>query len=258
MGNILTKTGKLLSALLVFVAFPLVANAATDIAMNSTPAGIDMGAQYNGLMLKVDGTIPAGSDLVLRFTGAPTELHLREKGKVLGLLWMNVGKVMVKNVPKVCIVDASRSLTDLGEAAAPYGLEGVMKNVEIEEGSASNPDINIEMELLQLKEDEGLYSENGHGITLGPDQGGTRTFSAELAIPPALSPGDYHLEAVAVRDGMVVANGNSSVTARLTGFPAWLSRLAYEKSLLYGIMATVIAIISGFAIGLVFQSKGAH
>ena len=84
---------------------------------------------------------------------------------------MNVGKVTVKNVPKVCIVDTSRSLADLGAAAEPYGLEGVMKSVEIEEGSAANSGINIEKELLQLKEGEGLYSENGHGITLGPDEG---------------------------------------------------------------------------------------
>ncbi len=50
-----------------------------------------MGAQYDGLNLKVQGTVPAGSDVVLRFTGAADELHLREKGKVFGLLWMNVG-----------------------------------------------------------------------------------------------------------------------------------------------------------------------
>jgi len=254
----MVKRGKLLLALLLVLALPLAAGAATGIAMNSTPAGIEMGAQYNGLTLKVNGTIPAGSDLVLRFTGAPADLHLREKGKVMGLLWMNVGKVTVKNVPKVCIVDTSRALADLGTAAAPYGLEGVMKSIEIEEGSAANSAINIEKELLQLKEGEGLYSENGHGITLGPDEGSSRSFSAELVIPSALAPGSYRLEAVAVQDSQVVAQGETSVTAKLIGFPAWLSRLAFEKSLLYGIMATVIAIVSGLAIGLVFQSKGAH
>ena len=30
------------------------------------------------------------------------------------------------------------------------------------------------------------------------------------------------------------------------------------EGLLYGILATVIAILSGLAIGMVFQSKGAH
>jgi hypothetical protein len=66
------------------------------------------------------------------------------------------------------------------------------------------------------------------------------------------------VEAIAIKDGAVVGRYATTVEAALIGFPKWLSDLAYEKSLLYGILATVIAVFSGLAIGLVFQSKGAH
>jgi len=254
----LSTPAKLLLAILISLGSSQFAQAAVDISMTPTPAGIEMGAQYNGLKLKVEGTIPAGSDVVLRFTGAPGELHLREKGKVMGLLWMNVGKVTVKNIPKVCIVDTSKSMVELGAEALPYGLDGVMDKVEVEESSTTNQHIDVDKELLQLKEEEGLFNESAQGITLGPDNGATRTFSAELDIPSALAPGNYHLDAVAIRDKQVVAKGEISVDAKLIGFPAWLSKLAFEKSLLYGVMATVIAIASGLAIGLIFESKGSH
>jgi hypothetical protein len=72
----------------------------------------------------------------------------------------------------------------------------------------------------------------------------------------SLKPGGYVVEAAAVKGGVVVAQSSSQVVAQLTGFPAWLNHLAFGRSLLYGIMATVIAIVSGLVIGLIFQGKG--
>ena len=106
-----------------------------------------MGAQYDGITLKVQGTVPAGSDVVLRFTGAPEELHLRKKGKVFGLLWMNIGKIHLKNVPRVCLIDSSRPFAELGTAAVPFRLASFNNTIEIEE-EAQSKDFDIIAELL--------------------------------------------------------------------------------------------------------------
>lgn len=243
--------------LLALLVFPCLAVADGTGSITTTPANIRMGAQYDGLGLKVQGTVPAGSDVVLRFTGVADELHLREKGKVFGLLWMNVSTVTLRNVPKVCLIDSSRSFDELGGIAAPYRLGGLRDAIEIESGTDSEK-IDIPHELLLLKQHQGLYSEAAKGVTLGADEGASRTFSAELAIPSALAPGAYQVEAVAFKDGAVVGKYAAAVEAGLIGFPRWLSNLAFDKSLLYGVLATLIAIFSGLAIGLVFQSKGGH
>ncbi|MDP3479772.1 MAG: TIGR02186 family protein [Desulfoprunum sp.] len=247
----------LLSLFLGVLVLPCLALADGTGGLATTPEHILMGAQYDGLNLKVNGTVPAGSDVILRFTGAAEELHLREKGKVFGLLWMNVGKVSLKNVPKACLIDSSRPLDELGTVAVPFRLEGLRDAIEIGE-EAGTGTVDIAHELLLLKKDQGLYNETAKGVTLGADQGPSRTFSAELPIPSALAPGDYQVEAVAIKDGAVVGRYATAVKAELTGFPRWLSKLAFERSLLYGVLATLIAIFSGLAIGLVFQSKGAH
>ncbi len=246
-----------LALFLGILVLPCLSLADTIGSLSTTPEHILMGAQYDGLSLKVNGTVPAGSDVIVLFTGAGSELHLREKGKVFGLLWMNVGKVTLKNVPKVCLVDSSRSFEELGKVADPYRLNGLRDAIEVEKGSGSG-NIDIARELLLLKKDERLYSETAKGVILGADEGASRTFAANMPIPSAIAPGEYQVEAVAIKDGAVVGRYVTAVKAELTGFPLWLSKLAYEKSMLYGVLATVIALVSGLAIGLVFQSKGAH
>ena len=255
------KTGNFLKltwlSIVLLAVLPCLSHADETGSISATPTNIEMGAQYDGINLKVKGTVPAGSDVVLHLTGAVRDLHLRQKGKVFGLLWMNVGKVTLKNVPNVALIDTSRPFIELGSAAAPFRLESLRNVITIEQ-DAKAEQIDIPHELFLLKKHEKLYSEKEKGVHLGPVEGSLSSFSAELAIPSALAPGEYQVEAIAIKDGAVVGKYATTVHAALIGFPKWLSKLAFEKSLLYGILATVIAVFAGLAIGLVFQSKGAH
>ncbi len=245
----------LLVALLCLGLLPGHAIAESSMNIATTPATINMGARYNGAKIEIKGSAPAGSAVIVRFVGEPSELHLRQKGKVFGLLWMNVGTIKLENVPKVCIIDTSVPFEKIGEAGAPYSLAGTVKEVEIEK-DADTHGIDIANELLLLKKHGKLYSESEQGVIMGPEKDGLTDFSTQLNVPSSLAPGKYLIEAVAVKDGKVIADATDSITAEMVGFPAWLSHLAYQKSLLYGIMATVIALISGLVIGLVFGSKG--
>jgi uncharacterized membrane protein YraQ (UPF0718 family) len=44
----------------------------------------------------------------------------------------------------------------------------------------------------------------------------------------------------------------------MVGFPAWLAALAYEHGAAYGVLAVVIAIVTGFAMGFIFKGGGGH
>jgi len=244
-----------LAAAALLLAAPCLGSAATTLNVN--PSAIVMGAQYNGVDLTVTGEIPADSDLIVRMVGTPSDLHLRQKGKVFGLLWMNVGKVTLTNVPSVCLTTATQPLPQLGKGGAPYRLEALTKAIGVEQ-EGGDQSIDIPHQLLLLKTKEGLYHEAAEGITLGPVQDGMQSYTAHIKVPSSLKPGEYKVEAVALHDDVVVNAADATIKATLTGFPKWLSELAYQKSVLYGVMATVIAIVSGLVIGLVFQSKEAH
>jgi len=243
----------------VFAGFVMagVVQAAESVSVASSPDDILMDARYDGVTLNVSGEVPSGSDVIVRLVGEPESIHLREKGKVFGLLWMNVGTLGFDNVPRIYLAAASRGFDELGQAGRSLSIAGLHERIAQEHVSASK-ELDAVSELLRLKVRDGLYAESSGSVRLGDDAGGSRAFSASLSIPSAITPGTYTLEAVAVQDGVVVGTASAPVKAKLVGLPAWLSHMAFDNGLLYGIMATVIAILSGLAIGLVFQSKGAH
>lgn len=257
MHAILTLIRRFLAVLAVLLTVPCLALAAAQPTLNVSPASIVMGTQYNGVELTVTGEVPADSDLIVRMVGTPSDLHMREKGKVFGLLWMNVGKVTLSNVPSVCLTSATRPLPQLGKGAVPYTLESLAKTIGVEQDGQGQA-IDIPHELLLLKTKEGLYHEAAEGISLGPVKDGMQSYTAHVKVPSSLKPGAYTVEAIALHNDAVVSEAKTTIVAALTGFPKWLSELAYQKSALYGVMATVIAIASGLVIGLVFHSKGAH
>lgn len=226
----------------------LPAHADQAVALAVKPSDIDISASYRGTVLHVEGLAPQGSAIAARFVGASTDLALRQKGKVFGLLWMNLGTVHLHNVPSVFLVEASRPLADVGGAA--LGLEAVRKAVTVEEGTSDSLD--IPAELIKLKRQDGLYREETRGITVA-DNG---SFRADIAIPSRMSPGEYRVEIFALRNGSISGSASAPVTVRLVGMPAWIDHMARDNSLLYGILSTLVAIFGGLAIGMIFQSKG--
>ncbi len=238
-------------ALVLFLPLSVRADA-TGLAVS--PADVSIGALYNGEWMTVTGTVPAGADVVVRFTGAPHEIHMKEKGKALGLLWMNLDSLTFSGVPRVCLVQSSRPLGELGAAGQQLGLAGVSAGFGVE--SAAGDKHYLVPEFLKLKQGEGLYSEKTGGVELAPAENGMQAFAAKVFLPSRLSPGHYLAEAFAVQDGAVVATASLPVPAELVGAPAFLANLAFNHGAWYGVLASIIAILGGLLIGMVFQSKG--
>lgn len=239
------------------------AQAAGGIDMTVEPDAISIGALYNGTTVTVKGTIPAASEAVVRFLGAPCELHMKEKGKVFGLVWMNLDSLTFKGIPGVCVVSSAKDFCELtgrnakGSAAEALRLEGLRRDAQIEAPSGAGND-DCFSELIKLKKGEGLYRELTGNVSYGPVADGNKAFQVEIPVPSRLSPGDYTVEVAAIKDGEIAASGRHKVSVRLAGAPAMLAGLAFGHGALYGILATVIALLSGLAIGMVFKSKGAH
>jgi hypothetical protein len=135
-------------------------------------------------------------------------------------------------------------------------LYGLKDSVRIEANGGDHK--NDFEELLKLKQKEGLYKEILGNIQYAKASEGQKTFQAKIPIPSRLAPGPYALELTAISNGKVIAHVEQPVTVTLVGFPALLAGLAFGHSALYGILATVIALLAGLAIGMIFQSRGSH
>ncbi len=226
---------------------------------NVQPQTIDIGALYDGTEIKAEGNVPADASVVLRFLGTSCEMHMKEKGKVFGLMWMNLDSLVFNGVPSVCIVNAAEIPAQPNNnakdgALEKLRLEALKEGVTVESDSVNRE--NAFEELVKLKKEEGLYREVSGNVHFEPASEGRKNFRASIPVPSRLLPGKYIVELSVIRNGVIEARAEQPVDVKLVGIPAFLAGLAFDHSALYGILATVIALLGGLAIGVMFQSKG--
>ncbi len=226
------------------------------------PDGVSIGTFYSGTKIAISGTLPADSDVVIRMTGEAAPLRMKKKGKVFGLLWMNRDTVTFDSVPKAFLLHTPPNLEDVFKTRqkdSPVWQLGLMA---LEEKITVSPDPGdgrtVVKELLKLKEKEGIYAVSGN-VHYAPVSDGRKKFEAEITIPPKLSPGAYKVEAFLIQNGTIAAIDDHSLTVALESFPKILSLLAFDHGAMYGVLATLIAVVAGLLTGFFFKGgKGAH
>jgi uncharacterized protein (TIGR02186 family) len=210
---------------------------------------------YNGTTLEVTGSIPEDTDVVLQVSGPKKDVHLKEKGKVAGFLWMNKTDVSLENTPAVYMVYTPAGPADTFiNPELGIGYKALLGNIDISPESADKPF--IFGEYVKLMEKSGVYAVNEGSVTYGEPNNGVKGFSVTLTIPSKMSAGNYTVEAIAVRNGTAASRTQENLTLELSGLPAIIAKMAYGSPLLFGIMAVFIAIGTGLIIGVIFRGGG--
>ena len=225
------------------------------LIMELASNNIKISTFYNGTTLDVKGSLPADMDVVIQVSGPKKDVHLKEKGKVAGFLWMNKNDVALENTPAVYMVYTPVGPREnfIGPELG-VGYKALVKDIDIEPESADKEF--IFGEYVKLMEKAGVYAINEGTVKYGETTNGTKTFSATLTIPSMMSAGDYTVEALAVKNGMAFNKTKQNITLELSGLPATISKMAYGSPLMFGIMAVVIAVATGLIIGFIFKGGG--
>jgi uncharacterized protein (TIGR02186 family) len=259
MKQIEKKTGllwlEITAAAFILLIGTLLAPASQAEEMNLKLASdtINITTFYNGTTLTASGTVPADADVLVEVSGPKKNVALKVKGKVGGFLWMNKTDVELENTPAVYMVYTPEKL-QTGLDKLGVGYQALVDNIAIEPESADKGFVFAEY--VKLMEKAGVYGVNKGAITYGPADKGMKTYSLTLVIPPKMNAGDYMVRALACRQGTVIGRANQALQIRLTGLPKFIARLAFDHSLLFGIMAVVIAVAAGLIIGMLFKGGG--
>ena len=184
---------------------------------------------------------------------------MKYKGKAAGLFWMKMGDMSFENVPAAYLLYTSRNLDGLLQEderiKEGLGFEAIKAGTKVESSAADmDPDRWI-AEFVKFKKAEKLYQIKENAITRPQGTGGNE-YRLELDWPYQAAPGTYTIDVLAVRDGHVVDRTQSSLTVARTGIVAQLSNLAFNHAAVYGIISIVVAMIVGFAVGLLFKKGG--
>jgi len=218
------------------------------------PNVVIIGATYNGATVRVTGEVPQGCEAVIYVTGHRRDTEFKKKGKALGLLWMNIGTVVFHDVPNLYLIFTS---DQAHIKSLPIGFEALKKEISITPES-EDKDF-LFREFLKLKTKEGLYSINKDALKYGKNINGTKSFTCTVTLPSKLVPGDYEVHLAAINSSKVVGCAKEILKAEEEGLPNLVASLAFQHSTTYGILATVIAIIAGLIMGIIFKGgKGGH
>jgi uncharacterized protein (TIGR02186 family) len=245
--------------------FPLPprALAALPIPLRVVPGKVRMGVSYNGVEVSISGQVPSDSEVVVRVQGRPEEQKLKKKGRVLGLLWMNKRAIQIDNVPSVFLQYPSTALAERAQHRPEQwdrlglGFEALKKRAHIRP-STEDKDV-LFSEYVKLKEKAGLYGNVRNTVHYKDSGEGLKSFTCVAPLPSNLAQGEYTIEAVAVKDGAIVARGEVPIDAAEVGITAELSSLAFHHGTLYGVLAVLVALVAGSLTGVIFKGgKGAH
>ena len=212
---------------------------------------IDITASYHGERLMIYGAVPKDADIIAVVTSPKESLTMKMKGKV-GPFWMDVKDIHFKNAPSMYKVHSTRMISDIlsieKQEELGIGLHGLKKQI------ADGAEERLTDEFIKLKNDEGLYSIKEGDIKIYKQ----KLFETYFYWPPKAPTGKYNIEVYAVRNGRVILHDTETLMVEKVGVEAFVSNLAKNNGMIYGILSVAIAIGSGFAVGILFKGGGAH
>lgn len=210
---------------------------------------------YNGTTLEASGIIPADADVLLRVSGSKENVHLKVKGKVAGILWMNKSDAELDNTPSVYMLYTPAKKSALLEyKGVGMGYKSLANGISVKPESADKDFIFAEY--VKLMEDAGVYTVNEGSVHYKDMKNGQKRFAATLTIPSKMSAGEYTVEAVTVKNEHFLGRSKTKLVLVLSGLPRVIAALAFGHSLLFGIMAVFIAVATGLIIGTLFKGGG--
>jgi len=243
-----------LCSLLALLSLPVVSLAA--VSCQTTPSLINITLGYHGVPVEIRGDSAPGDEVIVKISTAPADAHLKYKGKAGGIFWMKLGTLIFKNIPGTYLLSSSgaidKALSPAAREQNNIGYEALQKKVGIEAEKGDLPQGDWFKQFIEFKEHEKVYAISEDNVKVEANGG----YKLDLKWPFQAQPGEYTVEVITAKNGQVTGTAQSSITVEMTGFVAKISNLASEHRAMYGIIAIVVALAVGFAVGNIFKKGG--
>jgi uncharacterized protein (TIGR02186 family) len=188
-------------------------------------------------------------DIVVVLKGPTEPILVREKAKKLGV-WVNAQSTAFRSAPAFFSVASSRPIAEIVDDRTAAIYELGLGFLQLSPTGAIDPveQTRFTKGLVDLRQREGLYRENGTGVTIS----GGVLYQARIAVPSNVITGRYTAETFAITDGRVIASAIAEVQVEKQGFERFVADQADQSAFLYGLFAVVLSLFMGWLAGRVF------
>ena len=157
---------------------------------------------------------------------------MKYKEKVGGLFWMKKGSYEFKDVPAVYLLHSTAPLDHILSAEEQQknllGYKSLISHAKAEDSNGNEVDKKWLDQFMHFKEAEKVYNVQ-EGTVVRQHGSDGDTFTLKVDWPFQAPPGTYNIEALAVRDGIVVDHSSTSFTVERQGIIATMSSMAFDK-----------------------------
>jgi len=212
---------------------------------------------FRGATVTVSAEVPKGAGAVVELKGPVEEDHLLRKGR-RGGLWMSVGEVTVHEAPSTYLLLTTPDLPPDEEGGPQWGYKALERRIRFEGSLPKQGSEALFDQFVKLKESEGLYGVLPSSLRLVGTSGDSSTVEGQFRLPGNIAPGSYRLVLSVINSGKLVEQQSAELAIDMQGLPGILFALALRHALLYGVIAVLVALATGFLMGFLFKGKGAH
>ena len=226
------------------------------------PEKILINFTYHGANLKITGQGNcAGKDFVINILSTHKEKATFKKiEKVANLIWMKTGDLHFENVPFFYHVYSTRPVEEIltKKELEEHSLtfDSLKKGVNLFPVKDENQKNFLWQEFIKYKSKYHLYA---YEVVPYNCKGEGQNQLLEISIhwPYQAPPGVYQIKIYEISNRKIENIAEKIVEVEKVGLVKFLTDFAQNHALIYGVFSVLIALVSGFLVGLIFK-KGGH
>lgn len=192
-------------------------------------------------------------DVVVVLEGPPRATVVRRKDRVLGM-WINIESETFVGVPASYSVSTTRALQDMTEPTTYRQLSLGSENIHLQPLDPRVSATTIEefgRALRDRKRATGLYNERVGGVQFLSQN----LFRATVSLAPNVPVGTHRARAFLFKNGTFIGESSASLAIYKAGFEQSVFEAAHQQSLLYGLFAVGLAVLTGWLGSIVFRRE---
>ncbi len=228
--------------LMLLPSYARAQNEPTLLSIDLAEDHVDITTGFNGARLVLFGMKKKDGDLAIVLKGPDKDMVVRRKSQLFGV-WMNTESVTFRDVPSYYDLALSTGERRLADPALLKQMGVGLETLDFKNKGREKQDTvqRFKEALIRNKQGQGHFPLDSRDIYFLNDD----FFRTNFYLPRDVPTGDYTIETFLFKDGVLLDRRDISLRVAQVGMGARVRRFAYQHEVVYGLMAVMLAVMSG-------------
>jgi len=229
---------------------------AKGLEVDLSKPDVRLDVSFEGADLLLFGATDHEGDIIVVVRGPAKDTSIRLKERVAGI-WVSTDEVIFEGAPSFYALASSKPIDDL--LPVDILLQQKIGTENLGLAAKSAPEDATEDTLKNFKDGlvRNMVAKNLYTGEPGKiDLVGKQLFRTDLWFPANVHVGEYVIDTYLISNGRIATHNSTQLTVHKVGLEAEIYSFAHEHALLYGLLAILIAVVSGWTANAVFKKRG--